>query len=91
MVPLSGATFPILSRILLSRKPPEIQGNGQFSKRTMVGKNGESTLRLLVTRVPAKIDRRMYLVADSHGTPTGRRKGVLKEAALFAGECLRRS
>ena len=41
----SSATFPILSRDP-SRKPPETQGSGRFSKRTMVGKNGESTLRL---------------------------------------------
>ena len=29
----------------LSRKPPETQRNGRFLKRTMVEKNGESTLR----------------------------------------------
>ena len=31
---------PFLPGILLSRKPPETQENGRFSKRTMVGKNG---------------------------------------------------
>ena len=31
----------------LSRKPPETHGNGRFSKRTMVGKNGESILRFV--------------------------------------------
>ena len=35
---------PFFPGILLSRKPPETRGNGRFSKRTMVGKNGESTL-----------------------------------------------
>ena len=36
---------PFFPGILLSRKPPETHGNGRFSTRTMVGKNGESTLR----------------------------------------------
>ena len=34
---------PFFPGVLLSRKPPETQGNGRFLKRTMVGKNGEST------------------------------------------------
>ena len=36
---------PFFPGILVSRKTPETQRNGRFSKRTMLGKNGESTLR----------------------------------------------
>ena len=39
---------PFFPGIFLSRKPPETQGNGRFLKRTMVEKNGESTLRRMV-------------------------------------------
>ena len=37
---------PFFPGILLSR-PPQTQGNGRFSKRTMVGRHGESTSRIL--------------------------------------------
>ena len=42
--------FPFFPGILLSRKPLETQGNGRFLKRTMVGKNGGSTLRHVAWR-----------------------------------------
>ena len=39
---ISRATFPILSGILLCRKPPKIQGNrDRCLKRTMLEKNGK--------------------------------------------------
>ena len=48
----SSATFPILSRDPNpSRKPPQTQANGRFLKRTMVEKNGESTLRIIPSLV----------------------------------------
>ena len=43
---------PFFRGILLSRKPPETQGNGRFLKRTMVEKNGESTLRKALNSIP---------------------------------------
>ena len=43
----SRGNFPILSRILLSRKPPNTWGNGWFLKRTIAEQNGESTPRII--------------------------------------------
>ena len=57
-----------LSNPDLSRKPPEAQGSGRFSKRTMVGKKGESILRgiEIVDPGPCKeIQRRPGLAAVS--------------------------
>ena len=39
-----GKLLGVLSGILLSREPPETQENDRFFTRTMIEKNGESTL-----------------------------------------------
>ena len=41
-----GTSPPFFPGILLSTKPPETEGNGQFLKRTMVEQNRESSLRI---------------------------------------------
>ena len=43
-------SMSILSGDPSSRKPPETHGNGRFSRRTMVGKNGESTHRIVIQK-----------------------------------------